>query len=143
MDALGYFADDGEFASREQVRSAAEFGTLVLDRHGHILSSGDAVAQMMGVRADRLRGQDVADFVDGLCLGASSARYRSGYLDYLAANPTWRELDVRSGEGCGSVIWFKLSAMVAEGQRLFLMTLRRNEGDGLCVAAPPCAEAKP
>jgi hypothetical protein len=128
-------SDVGEAALAD---SEVGFGTLILDRHGRILSSGDAVAQMLGENPSTLNGRDVADIVSGLCLGGSSARYRSGYLDYLAASPTWRELD--AGKGRGSEIWFRLSAIVAEGQRLFLLTMRRSSKD---EPALPGAEAGP
>lgn len=132
-----------EVAGAAPTGSEVGFGTLILDRHGRILSSGDAVAQMLGESANTLHGRDVADFVGGLCLGGSSARYRSGYLDYLAASPTWRELDACGGDGHGSDIWFKLSAIVAEGQRLFLLTMRRKGNDNLCDAESPAERVEP
>ena len=121
----------------------AMYGTLVLDRHGRIVSCGEAAAHFLCERANRLRGRDVADFVCGLSLGGTSARYRAGYLDYLAANPTWRELEVCSGIGGRSAAWFRLSPIVAEGQRLFLLAMRRMDANPGAEPVPALQSAQP
>jgi PAS domain S-box-containing protein len=100
------------------------FGTVVLDGMGRIVSCGDAAELMFGERAARLRGRNVAEFVGGLCLGGSSSRYRAGYLDYLSRDSRWRENEVQDSDGRKFVTAFKLSPIVAEGQRLFLLAMQ-------------------
>jgi PAS domain S-box-containing protein len=114
----------------------AIYGTLVLDRHGRIVSCGEAAARLLGERANCLRGRDVADFVGGLSLGGTSARYRSAYLDYLAANTAWRGLEVQDHDGRSFVRWFRLSPIVAEGQRLFLLAVHAGSAEGPQPSAP-------
>ncbi len=120
-----------QFVSKE-----TGYATMVLDRHGRIVSCGDAAARILGERASRLNGQNAADFILGLSLGGTSARYRSGYLDYLAVHSNWREFVVSDSEGASQVAWFKLSPVVAEDQRLFLLAMRIMGDGGLPVATP-------
>lgn len=127
-----------QFATTE-----TDYATLVLDRHGRILSCGDAAARMLGERANRLRGRHAADFILGLSLGGTSARYRSGYLDYLATQSSWREFEVRDSEGGSHVIWFKLSPLIAAGQRLFLLAMRIMGDDGLPFSTKAREGAEP
>ena len=107
------------------------------------MSCGGAAARILGERASSLHGRDAADFILGLCLGGTSARYRSGYLEYLAVHPTWREFEVRDSEGGSHVAWFNLSPIVAEGQRLFLLAMRMLGDDGLPVPTQADRGAKP
>ena len=108
----------------------ADYGTVVLDRLGRIVSCGGATARLFGESAERLRGRDVAEFAYGISLGGTSARYRVGYLDYLAARPDWQAIAVRNREGGGFTAWFRVSSIVAEGQRLFLIVIRGPEDGG-------------
>lgn len=109
--------------------NGAQHGTLVLDRLGRILSCGAPAEKMFGASQVRLVGRWISEFIGGLFLAGSSPSYNTRYLVYLCADGEWRKFEARDADGRGFKVELNLSRIMTDGQEMFLLNLRRSEGD--------------
>lgn len=100
------------------------FATFILDRMGRIVSCGEPGERIFAESSSRMIGRSIAEFIDGLCLGGTSASYNARYLDHLCAELAWRRFSARDVTGQRFFVELNLVAIVADGQRLFLLNLR-------------------
>lgn len=107
----------------------AQFCTFILDRMGRIVSCGEPSERIFLEISSRLTGRGIADFIDGLCLGGTSPSYSARYVDHLCAETEWRRFAARDASGQRFFVELKLSPIVAEGERLFLLNLRHPVGE--------------
>ena len=105
--------------------STVEHGTLMLDRMGRILSCGKPVERLFGAGQARLMGRQISDFIAGVLLGGSSPSYRARYLVYLCADGGWRRFEAMDVHGHAVAVEVNVSQMIANGQEIFLLALRR------------------
>lgn len=108
-----------------------EHGTLMIDRTGRILSCGTPVEKLFGTSQARLIGRSVSEFVDGLMRGGTSPSYSARYLVYLCTDGQWSRFEAKDVHGCAFAVEVNVSQMIANGQEIFLLTVRRP-----CVATP-------
>ena len=106
-----------------------EYGTLILDRLGRILSCGTPAERIFGASQIRLIGHLISDFVGGLFLGGSSPSYNARYLVYLCADGEWRKFEAKDAAGQVFTIELNLArlAMVSPDREMFLLNVRRPE----------------
>ena len=104
-----------------------EYGTLVLDRLGRILSSGEPAENLFGAGRGRLMGRGISDFISGLLLGGNSPGYGARYLAYLCADGEWRRFEAKDASGLRFTVELNLSRMTTSGQEVFLLTVRRPD----------------
>jgi len=105
-----------------------EYGTLVLDRVGRIISCGAPAENIFGASQVRLIGRWISEFIAGLLVGGSSPSYSARYLVHFSAGDEWREFEAKDAAGCGFAVEVKLSRMVTDGQEIFLLNVRRLGG---------------
>lgn len=101
-----------------------KFATFILDRMGRIVSCGEPGERIFAESPSRMIGKGIAEFIDGLCLGSTSASYSARYLEHLCAETAWRKFAARDVTGQRFFVELNLVAIVADGQRLFLLNLR-------------------
>lgn len=102
-----------------------EHGTLMLDCMGRILSCGAPAEKLFGASQARLMGRQISDFITGLLLGGTSPSYRARYLVYLCADGDWRQFEAKDAHGRVFAVELSVSQMMANGQEIFLLTVRR------------------
>ncbi len=106
-----------------------DYGTLILDRLGRILSCGTPAERIFGASQVRLIGHLISDFVGGLFLGGSSPSYNERYLVYLCADGEWRKFEARDADGRAFTVELNLArlATVSPDREMFLLNVRRPE----------------
>ena len=109
--------------------NGAQYGTLILDRLGRILSCGAPAEKIFGASQVRLVGRWISEFIGDLFLAGSSPSYNARYLVYLCADGEWRKFEARDADGQGFKVELNLSRVTTDGHEMFLLNLRRPEGD--------------
>jgi hypothetical protein len=109
------------FSNRE------DYGTMILDRVGRILSCGAPVERMFRASQVRMVGRRVSDFVAGLFLGGSSPSFSARYLVHLCADGVWRKFEAKDAEGRPLTVELSLSRITTDGQEMFLLNVRRPD----------------
>lgn len=100
------------------------FATFILDRMGRIVSCGEPGERIFSQSSSHMIGRGIAEFIDGLCLGGTSASYDARYLEHLCAEVAWRKFAARDVTRQRFFVELNLVGIVADGQRLFLLNLR-------------------
>jgi len=113
IDAVANFATRGEY------------GTLILDRLGRILSCGAPAEKIFGASQVRLMGRRISEFIAGLFLAGSSPSYNARYLVYLCADGEWRKFEAMDVGGQAFTVELNLSRVMTDGQEMFLLNVRR------------------
>ena len=123
-----------QFGSKQDLVSAAanfvnrvNYGTLILDRLGRILSCGVSVEKIFRASQVRLIGARVSEFIAGLLLGGSSPSYGARYSVYLCADGKWRKFMATDASGHEFAVELNLTRTVTEEQDIFLLNVRRPE----------------
>lgn len=120
----------GQFSGEQGLSHGAahllecRFATFILDRMGRIVSCGEPGERIFAESPSRMIGRGIAEFIDGLCLGGTSASYNARYMEHLCAEAAWRKFAARDVTGQRFFVELNLVAIVADGQRLFLLNLR-------------------
>ncbi|MDO8789612.1 MAG: PAS domain-containing protein [Sulfuritalea sp.] len=109
--------------------NGVQYGTLILDRLGRILSCGAPAEKIFGASQVRLVGRWISEFIGGLFLAGNSPSYNTRYLVYLCADGEWRKFEARDADGQAFEVELNLSRVMTEEQEMFLLNLRRPEGD--------------
>ena len=104
-----------------------DYGTLILDRLGRILSCGAPAEKIFGASQVRLMGRRISEFIAGLFLAGSSPSYNARYLVYLCADGEWRTFAATDADGQGFAVEINLSRVMTDGQEIFLLNVRRPE----------------
>jgi hypothetical protein len=106
-----------------------DYGTLILDRLGRIVSCGIPAERILGASQVRLAGCMISDFIAGLFLGGHSPSYSARYLVHLCADGEWRKFEARDVAGRPFAIELNMSRleMAGTGHEMFLLNLRRPE----------------
>lgn len=109
------------------LETKGEYGTLILDRLGRIVSCGASTEKIFGTSQARLIGKWISEFVAGLILGGNSPSYSARYLVYLSAEDEWRRFEAKDAGGRGFMVELKLARMTANGEEGFLLSVHRPE----------------
>lgn len=106
-----------------------DYGTLILDRLGRILSCGTPAERIFGASQVRLIGHLISDFVGGLFLGGSSPSYNARYLVYLCADGEWRKFEAKDAAGQAFTVELNLARLATDSpdREMFLLNVRRPE----------------
>lgn len=108
-----------------------DYGTLILDRLGRIVSCGTPAERIFASSRVRLIGRLISDFVVGLLLGGNSPSFNTRYLVHLCADGQWRKYEARDGAGEVFALELNLARMITAGEdrEMFLLNMRRPEPD--------------
>jgi hypothetical protein len=106
-----------------------EYGTLIIDRGGRILSCGVPAEQIFRVRHAHMVGRQVADFIEGLFRAGSSPSYSARHLVYLCSDNESRKFQATDAQGAHFAVELNLSRIVSDGQEMFLLNVRRTGED--------------
>lgn len=106
-----------------------DYGTLILDRLGRIISCGTPAERIFGANRVRLIGELISDFVAGLFPGGSSPSFNTRYLVHLCADGKWRKYEARDGGGEAFAVELNLVRVTSSGPdpEMFLLNVRRPE----------------
>jgi PAS domain-containing protein len=115
------------FSAAANFMGAEQYGSLMLDRLGRILSCGALAENMFGAGRGRLMGRWISDFISGLLLGGNSPSYNARYLVHLCADGEWRKFEAKDASGLGFTVELNLSRMLTGGQENFLLNVRLPE----------------
>lgn len=115
------------FHAAANLVNKGEYGTMILDRVGRILSCGSAAEKIFATDPVRLIGRRISDFIGGLFLAGSSPSYNARYMVYLAADGEWRTFSAKSADGREFAVELNLSRMQSDGREIFLLNVRRPE----------------
>lgn len=113
------------FHAAANLVNRGEYGTLILDRLGRILSCGAPAEKIFGAGHVRLMGRRISEFIAGLFLAGSSPSYNARYLVYLCADDEWRKFEATDADGGGFTVELKLSRVTTDAQEIFLLNVRR------------------
>jgi len=102
-----------------------EYGTLIVDRVGKILSCGTPAEDVFRAGHSRLAGRQIPEFIDGLFLAGSSPSYSARHLVYLCSDGEWRKFQATDAQGIRFSVELNLSRIVTDGQEMFLVNVRR------------------
>lgn len=122
-------------ATQDSIHAAAdlansdEYGSLILDHTGCILSCGVAAEKVFGASDGRLIGRRFSELVSGLLLDGNSPSYSARYLVYLCADGEWKKFEGTELGGQSFDVELNLSRMLTEGREVFLVNLRRRSLD--------------
>lgn len=106
-----------------------EYGTLIVDRVGRILSCGVPAENIFKAGHSRLVGRQIPEFIDGLFLAGSSPSYSARHLVFLCSDGEWRRFQATDAHGNRFPLELNLSRIVTDGQEMFLVNVRRAGGD--------------
>lgn len=109
-----------------------DYGSLILDRLGRIISCGIPAERIFGASRVRLIGRLMSDFAAGLFPNGSSPSYNARYLVHLCADGQWRKYEARNDDGQPIAVELKLmrlSAPSGSDREMFLLNVRRPEPD--------------
>lgn len=106
-----------------------EYGTLIVDRVGRILSCGTPAENIFRAGHARLTGRKIPEFIDGLFLVGSSPSYSARHLVYLCSDGEWRRFQATDAQGGRFPVELNLSRIVTDGQEMFLVNVRRAGED--------------
>lgn len=115
-----------------------EYGTLIVDRTGRILSCGAPVERMFRVRHARMAGRQIREFIDGLFRDGSSPSYSARHLVYLCSDGEWRKFQATDAQGARFAVEVNLSRIVSDGQEMYLVNVRRA-GEARRLLPDECA----
>lgn len=115
------------FHTAASLVNSGEYGTLILDRLGRIVSCGEPAEKIFSASHAQLMGRWISEFIGGLFLDGSSPSYNTRYLVHLCADGEWRRFEATDAGGQQFSVELHLSRMVAEGQEILLLNLRRPE----------------
>lgn len=121
---IGQLSDEHGLSQGAARLLECKFATFILDRMGRIVSCGEPGERIFAESPSRMIGRGIAEFIDGLCLSGTSASYNARYLEHLCAELAWRKYPARDVTGQRFFVELNLVAIVADGQRLFLLNLR-------------------
>lgn len=121
---IGQFSREHGLSHGAAHLAECKFVTFILDRIGRIVSCGEPGERIFAESPSRMIGRGIDEFIDGLCLGGASASYNARYLEHLCAELVWRKFTARDVTGQRFFVELSLVAIVADGQRLFLLNLR-------------------
>lgn len=124
------------FRTSADMAGRGEYGTLILDRHGLVLSCGAAAERLFATGNRGLIGRQIAEFIPELSIGGSSPSYNARYLVHLCAHGDWRELGATNADGRKFAVKICLSRIATDGRELFLLNVRRTG-----AATMPSADA--
>lgn len=113
------------FHAAATLPSRCDFGTLLLDGRGRIVSSGTSGGQIFGASQSQLQGRSISVFIASLFHGEGSRGHRRRHLLRLSADPQWRPFAAVDIAGRHLSILLSLTRIEAEGEELFLLNLRR------------------
>jgi len=115
-----------------------DYGTLILDRLGRIISCGTPAERIFASSRVRLMGSLISDFVAGLLLCGSSPSFNTRYLVHLCADGQWRKYEARDAAGRPFGVELSLSRMATAGtdREMFLLSVRCPEQDKRALAQP-------
>ncbi|MDP1735738.1 MAG: PAS domain-containing protein [Sulfuritalea sp.] len=122
-------------AGRDSFRVAAtsgngdEYGTLIVDRAGRVLSCGEPAGQIFRIRHAQMVGRQIPEFIDGLFLNGSSPSYSARHLVYLCSDGEWRRFQATDAQGAHFAVELNLLRIVTDGQEMFLLNVRRAGAD--------------
>ena len=108
-----------------------EYGTLIVDRVGRIVSSGTPAAQIFRAGYAHMVGRQIPDFIDGVFLNGSSPSYSARHLGYLCSDGGWRTFQAKDARGVRFAVELNLSRVVTDGQEMYLVNVRRA-GENQC-----------
>jgi PAS domain-containing protein len=109
-----------------------DYGSLILDRLGRIISCGIPAERIFGASRVRLVGRLISDFAAGLFPNGSSPSYNARYLVHLCADGQWRKYEARNGDGRPIVVELNLTRLATSSgadREMFLLNVRRPEQD--------------
>lgn len=106
-----------------------DYGTLILDRVGRILSCGTPAERIFGASQVRLMGKLISDFVSGLFFAGSSPSFSARYMVHLCADGEWHKYEARDVAGQAFAIELNLARVANSGAEpeMFLLNVRRPE----------------
>lgn len=104
-----------------------EYGTLILDHVGKIISCGAPAEKIFGASRDRLAGRWISEFITGLVRDGSSPSYCARYLAYLCTNGEWRKFKAADADGREFSVELNLARMVTDGREILVLNVRRSE----------------
>ena len=104
-----------------------DYGTLILDHLGRILSCGTPAERIFRANQVRLIGHLISDFVAGLFPGESSPSHQEPYLTHPSADGEWRKFEARDAGGLAFAVELNLVRMAipSPDRELFLLNVRR------------------
>ena len=105
---------------------AGDLGTVMLDSLGRILSCGEPVEKLFGLRSFELMGRWISDFIAGLLHEGRSPSYDARYLAHLCRTDGWHEFRARNEAGTAFMVELYLSRIVTCSQEIFLLYVRRS-----------------
>lgn len=132
------------FLAAANLANRDEFGSLILNRVGRILSGGVAAERVFGASEDRLIGRRISELVMGLVLDGNSPSDTARYLTSLWADGKWRHFEAIETGGRRFDVELSLSRMMTDGEEIFLVNLRRRDmrtmADAMAAIAPITAD---
>lgn len=113
------------FHAAATLATRCDFGTLLLDGRGRIVSSGTSGGQIFGASQSQLQGRSISAFIASLFHGEGSRAQRRRHLGRLSATPGWRRFAAVDVAGRHFAILLSLTRIETEGEEMFLLNLRR------------------
>lgn len=129
-------AEPRQAASKQDLVAAAanfvnrgDYGTLILDRQGRILSCGIPAERIFRTNQLRLIEHLISDFVAGLFPGESSPGEQQACLLDSCVDGEWRRFVARDAEGQAFAVELKLVRIGTPSpeREMFLLNVRRPE----------------
>lgn len=102
-----------------------EYGTLILDRVGRILSCGEPAEKIFGAGVAELKGRHISDLIADFRRSDSSRSYGARYLSYLCGCGEWRKFAAMDVDGHEFAVELNLARMVSDGQDIFALNVHR------------------
>jgi PAS domain S-box-containing protein len=115
------------FKAEADIGVRDEYGTLILDRVGKIISCGLPAEKIFGVKQDRLMGRWISEFIAGLFLGGNSQCNRAKYLEYLCTDGEWRKFEAMDAGGHGFAVEINMARVATDGREVVVLNVHRPE----------------
>jgi PAS domain S-box-containing protein len=108
-----------------KVANRHDYGTLILDRLGRVVSCGEPAERIFGAGYRDLAGKRISQFIDGLFPSGTSPSHGARYLVYRSGDGDWRRFKAKDVNGQDFTVELSLSRMATKDRELFLLNVRR------------------
>ena len=107
--------------AREQ---RADFGTLVLDGRGIVVSCSDSAMRMFGDDLCDLEGSTIWSLLTSIAPSDTSPSFNARYMGFLSKSPDWHRVQAIDVYDHDFPVEILLAKMTVENDDLFLLIMR-------------------
>ncbi len=112
------------FLRRSRKDQRANFGSLIIDGQGVVVSCSVSGGRMFGGDFDDIEGSEIRSLLTDIAPSETSSGFNSRYMGFLSRDPDWKRFQAVDIYGQRFPVEIVLSKMKVEDEDMFLLNLR-------------------